>query len=227
MSLLTANGVMTKVAKYRILIVDDHPIVRRGLSDILAEQPDLEICGEACDVAEALQLVEMGQPDLMLIDLSLRSGHGIELVEQIKSQFDTVKMLVASMHDELLFAERCLRAGAMGYIAKMESGENLLKAIRQVLRGEIYLSPRMSSRLLHLARGSKSIDEDPVGSLSNRELEVYEMIGQGLTIRQIAGKLQLSPKTIETHREKVKGKLNLRNSAELGRRAVQWVLENR
>jgi DNA-binding NarL/FixJ family response regulator len=225
MSTATTNRFTPNSSKCRVLIVDDHPIVRRGLADMLSEEPDLEVCGEAAGVEEALTVVEANRPDLVVIDLSLRSGHGIELVEQIKARFGTVKMLVSSMHDELLFAERCLRAGAMGYIAKQEPSENLLHAIRQVLRDEIYLSQRMSSRLLHQARGGKAIDDDPVRSLSNRELEVFEMIGQGLTIRQIAGKLQLSPKTIETHREKVKGKLNLRNSAELGRRAVQWVLE--
>jgi len=223
----TSNKMLSKVTKYRVLIVDDHPIVRRGLVDLIDHQPDLEVCGEAADVAEAMQVVETTQPDVVVVDLALRSGHGIELVEQIKARHDGIKMLVSSMHDEMLFAERTLRAGAMGYIAKQEPTENLLEAIHQVLRGEIYLSPRMSSRLLHHVVGGKALEEDPIASLSNRELEVFEMIGQGLTIQQIAAKLQLSPKTIETHREKIKGKLNLKNSAELGRRAVQWVLENR
>jgi DNA-binding NarL/FixJ family response regulator len=227
MSTCTVSSFSSKTATYRVVIVDDHPIVRRGLANLIGDEVNLEVCGEAADVDEAMRVVEATEPDIVLIDLSLKGGHGIELVEQIKARFLRIKMLISSMHDELLFAERALRAGALGYIAKQESSENLLKAIHQVLRGEIYLSPRMSSRLLHDVRGGKAIEEDPVGSFSHRELEVFEMIGQGLTIRQIAGKLQLSPKTIETHREKMKSKLNLRNSAELGRRAVQWVLEER
>ena len=129
------------------------------------------------------------------------------------------------MHDETLFAERVLRAGAMGYISKQEPPEALIRAVRQVLRGEVYLSPRMTSRLLHRVASGGPPREDPVQGLSNREMEVYEMIGQGLTIQQIAGRLHLSPKTVETHREKIKQKLNLKSSAELNRRAVQWVLE--
>ncbi len=211
--------------KHKILIVDDHPIVRRGLAELIAFEPDLEVCGEAADMAEALQCVETSCPDAAIIDISLKSGHGLELIEQIKAGNKGVKMLVSSMHDELLFAERSLRAGALGYIPKQESTDQLLDAIRQVLRGEIYLTPRMANRLMHNLVG-KSLEGDPIKRLSNRELEVFEMIGQGLTTQQIARKLKLSAKTIETHREKIKVKLDLKNSAELSRRAVQWVLEN-
>ena len=210
-----------------VLIVDDHPIVRRGLADMIACQPDLEVCGEAADVAEAMRQVDLSHPDVVIVDLSLRGGHGIELIEQIRARDDHTRMLVSSMHDETLFAERALRAGAMGYITKQEPTENLLEAIRQVLRGEVYLSPRMTGRLLRGLRDGASIQQDPIRSLSNRELQVFEMIGQGMTTQQIARTLGLSPKTIETHREKLKDKLSLRNSAELNRRAVQWVLESR
>ena len=212
--------------RYKVLIVDDHPIVRRGLADLIAQEPDLEVCGEAADAAEALQQVEQDCPDVAVVDISLRSGHGLELIEQIKAKHDRVRMLVSSMHDELLFAERCLRAGAMGYIPKQEPTEKLIEAIRLVLRGQIYLTSRMANRLLHFVAGGKALDENPIRRLSNRELEVFEMIGQGLTTQQIAQKLQLSDKTIETHREKIKRKLNLKNSAELSRSAVQWVLQN-
>ena len=215
-----------RMSKYRILIVDDHPIVRHGLREVISHEPDLEVCAEAAEAPEALQLVKDMSPDLVLIDLSLRSGHGIELIEQIKAHNDHVKMLVSSMHDESLFAERVLRAGAMGYINKLESTTRIIDAIRQVLRGEISLSPYMSNRLLHAVAGSEPLSGDPVGQLSNRELEVFEMIGQGLATKQIAGRLHLSPKTVETHREKIKSKLNLANSNELSRRAVQWVLES-
>jgi DNA-binding NarL/FixJ family response regulator len=213
------------VKKHRVLLVDDHPLVRRGLADVIAREPDLETCGEADDVSEALREVERTNPDVVVIDLTLKTGHGIELIEKLKSRNPLIKTLVSSMHDETLFAERVLRAGAMGYISKEEPPEALVRAIRQVLHGELWLSPRMTSRLLNRAVAGSPAQEDPVQKLSNREIEVYEMLGQGQTIQQIASRLHLSPKTIETHREKIKQKLNLRNSTELNRRAVQWVLE--
>jgi DNA-binding NarL/FixJ family response regulator len=221
----TNNVLKNQSKKHRILLVDDHPLVRRGLADVIARESDMETCGEAGDVMEALQEVERTKPDVVVIDLTLKTGHGIELIERLKSRDPHVKTLVSSMHDEALFAERVLRAGAMGYISKQEPPDALVRAIRQVLRGEVYLSPRMTSRLLHRVAAGGTSQEDPVEGLSNREIEVYEMIGQGLTIQQIAGRLHLSPKTVETHREKIKQKLNLKSSAELNRRAVQWVLE--
>jgi DNA-binding NarL/FixJ family response regulator len=211
--------------KRKILIVDDHPIVRRGLAELIALEPDLEVSGESADMAEALNQIETNPPDAAIIDISLKSGHGLELIERVKAKHADVKMLVSSMHDELLFAERSLRAGALGYIPKHEPTDTLLDALRKVLRGEIYLTSRMSNRLMLNFTG-KPANTDPIKTLSNRELEVFEMIGQGLTTQQIAGKLKLSAKTVETHREKIKGKLDLKNSAELNRRAVQWVLEN-
>lgn len=211
--------------KSRVMLVDDHPLVRRGLAEVMTREPDLEVCAEAGDVPEALEQIEQARPDVIVIDLTLKTGHGLELIEKIKDRHSHVKMLVSSMHDEMLFAERVLRAGAMGYVTKQEPPDTLLRAVRQVLRGEVYLSPRMTNRLLHRMAAGQTSQGDPVESLSNRELEVYEMIGQGLTIQQIAVRLHLSPKTVETHREKVKQKLNLKSSAELNRRAVQWVLE--
>ena len=221
----TENSIIKHSRKARVLLVDDHPLVRRGLAEVIMRESDLETCGEAGDVQEALREVERTQPDVVVIDLTLKSGHGLELIERLRDRHPRIKMLVSSMHDEMLFAERVLRAGAMGYITKQEPPETLLRAVRQVLRGEVYLSPRMTSRLLHGVATGHSTQKDPVQSLSNREVEVYEMIGQGLTIQQIALRLHLSPKTVETHREKVKQKLNLKSSAELNRRAVQWVLE--
>jgi DNA-binding NarL/FixJ family response regulator len=221
----TRDGLKNQSRKHRVLLVDDHPLVRRGVADVIAREPDLELCGEAADVMEAMSEVERSNPDVVVIDLSLKTGHGLDLLEKIKARGSQVKTLVSSMHDETLFAERVLRAGAMGYVTKQEPPETLVRAIRQVLRGEVYLSPRMTNRLLRRVASGNSAGEDPVADLSNRELEVYEMIGQGLTIQQIAMRLQLSPKTVETHREKIKQKLNVKNSAELNRRAVQWVLE--
>lgn len=223
--MITDNRPKSQGKKHRVLLVDDHPLVRRGLADVIAREPDLELCGEASDVIEALGVLEQSNPDVVVVDLSLKTGHGIELIEKIKARDAEIKTLVSSMHDETLFAERVLRAGAMGYISKQEPPEMLLKAVRQVLRGEVYLSPRMTSRLLRRVAEGGTPREDPVQSLSNREVQVYEMIGQGLTVQQIAQRLHLSPKTVETHREKVKQKLNVKNSAELNRRAVQWVLE--
>ncbi len=215
-----------KGKKWRILIVDDHPIVRQGLSALIAHEPDLEVCGGAEDVPDALRQVEQTRPDLVVVDISLKNGHGIDLITEIKERHERVKMLVWSMFDEKLFAERSLRAGALGYVNKQESIDAVVDAIRQVLQGEIYLSSRMTSRLLHRIRGDTALEQDPVENLSNRELQVFEMLGRGLTTQQIARRLCLSPKTVDTHREKIKTKLNLSNAAELSHRAVQWVLEN-
>jgi DNA-binding NarL/FixJ family response regulator len=213
--------------KTRILIVDDHPIVRQGLTLLIANEPDLEVCGEAADSGEAVRQLTASRPDLIVVDISLHSGNGIELIKQIRSRDPNVKMLVSSMHDESLFAERALRAGAMGYINKAEATDKVVEAIRQVIRGKIYLSPRMTERMLCRAIGTEeSLDHSPIDSLSDRELEVFELIGQGLTTRQIANKLHLSPKTVETYRENIKSKLNLANATELTRHAVQWTLEN-
>lgn len=211
----------------RVLIVDDHPVVRRGLAELINDETDMEVCGEASDAPDALRQVEVKHPDVVVVDISLQAGNGIELIQQIKEHDERVKTLVSSMHDESLFAERALRAGAMGYINKQEPTERVIDAIREVLSGQVYLSARMANRLLQSVVGGETLGQDPIGTLSNRELEVFELIGQGLTTKKIAGRLHLSPKTIETHREKIKTKLNLSNSTELSRRAVQWVLENR
>jgi DNA-binding NarL/FixJ family response regulator len=214
------------MSKYKVLIVDDHPIVRHGLGELIARQPDLEICGEAADTSEALRQVEAARPDVAVIDISLNGESGIDLIEQIQALYPEVKMLVSSMHDEKTYAGRALRAGALGYINKRESIRKVIDAVRQVLRGEIYLSPQMASQLLHRAAIGKPLDQDPIETLSNRELEVFEMIGQGMNTQQIARKLSLSPRTVETHRKKIKTKLNVQNSAQLSRSAFQWVQEN-
>jgi DNA-binding NarL/FixJ family response regulator len=215
-----------KMNKYKVLIVDDHPIVRHGLGELIARQPDLEICGEAAEAAEALRQIEADRPHVAVIDISLKGESGLELIEQIKARYPEVKMLVSSMHDEQTFAGRALRAGALGYINKRESIRKVIEAVRQVLRGEIYLSPQMASQLLHRAAVGEPLDHDPVETLSNRELEVFEMIGQGMNTQQIARKLGLSPSTVETHRKKIKTKLSVPNSAQLSRAAFQWVHEN-
>ncbi len=209
----------------RVLIVDDHPIVRRGLAELIDQEPDLEVCGEASDAPEALQQVRATHPDVVVVDIALKSGNGIELIKQIKACDSDIKMLVSSMHDESLYAERALRAGAMGYINKREAVDKVIDAIRNVLRDKIYLSGRMTDRVLHQMREGGSIEQSAVDRLSDRELEVFELIGQGLGTRQIASKLHVSVKTVESYREHIKIKLDLQSGTELTHHAVKWVLE--
>ncbi len=208
----------------RILIVDDHPLVRTGLAQLIGDCHDLEVCGEAGDMAEALQLVESTHPDLAIIDLSLAGGSGIDLIERIKIRYKEVLMLVASMHDETLYAERVLAAGARGYINKQEAQERIIQAVRQVLAGKVYLSQQMTERLLS-GMVDAPADRRDIDKLSNRELQVFELIGRGVTSGQIAERLNLSTKTIETHQAKIKKKLGLGSAHELTQRAIRWVME--
>ena len=221
------SGTMPKTRTYKVLLVDDHPIVRHGLTQLIDQAEDLEVCGEAASSAEALQLMRETDPEVVVIDISLGGGNGLELIKQIKAQGSDARMLVSSMHDELLYAERSLRAGAMGYINKIESTDKVVDAIHSILKGRIYLSGPMTERVLQrMMRSEPEPGSSPIDALSDRELEVFEMIGHGQTTRQIAKKLHLSPKTIETHREHIKTKLHLENNNELVRQAVQWALEN-
>jgi DNA-binding NarL/FixJ family response regulator len=213
-------------SRSRILIVDDHPVVRRGLRMLIDDEPDLFVCGEAGDADEAIRVLDAKKPELVIVDLSLKESSGLELIKRIKSRNAAVKMLVSSMFDESLYAERVLNAGALGYVSKQEAMEKVIEAIRCVLSGRVYLSAAMSDRMLHrLARDHQATERSPVETLSDRELEVFEMIGRGRTTAEIAGQLHLSVKTVETHREKVKAKLGLKTAAELYQHAVRWVLE--
>ncbi len=212
----------------KILIVDDHPIVRRGLAELIQSEPQFKVCGEAANAAEAIKLIDQQKPDLAVVDIALDGTDGIELIKQIKAWNDTLKVLVSSMHDESLYAERALYAGARGYINKAEATDRIVEAIHQVLAGKVYLSPTMTERLLHrVAGGDEQLEKSPVDRLSDRELEVFRLIGEGFTTRQIAERLHLSTKTIETYRDHIKTKLNLANNTQLIRQAVQWVLEDR
>jgi DNA-binding NarL/FixJ family response regulator len=208
----------------RILIVDDHPLVRAGLAQLIGDCPDLEVCAEAADMAEALKQIDSTNPDLAIIDLSLAGGSGLDLIEHIKSRNGNILMLVASMHDEMLYAERVLAAGARGYINKQEAQESIIRAIRQVLSGKVYLSEAMTERML-----SGMVDAGPekrdIDSLSNRELQVFELIGQGVPSGQIASQLNLSIKTIETHQAHIKQKLGLGSAHELNQRAIRWTMD--
>jgi DNA-binding NarL/FixJ family response regulator len=208
----------------KILIVDDHPLVRTGLAQLISDCPDLEVCGEAADMAEALKQIDASSPDLAIIDLSLAGGSGLDLIEHIKSRDRDILMLVASMHDETLYAERVLAAGARGYINKQEAQESIIQAIRQVLNGKVYLSQHMTERLLSGMVDAIGEKRD-IDSLSNRELQVFELIGQGVTTSQMAEQLNLSVKTIETHQAHIKKKLGLGSAHELNQRAIRWVMD--
>ena len=208
----------------RILIVDDHPLVRTGFAQLIGDCPDLEVCCEAADMAEALRLIDSNPPDLAIIDLSLAGGSGLDLIERVKSRNPNILMLVASMHDEALYAERVLAAGARGYINKQEAQENIIRAIRQVLAGKVYLSEAMTDRLLSGLVDVRDEKRD-IERLSNRELQVFELIGQGVPVSQIASQLNLSIKTIETHQAHIKKKLGLGSAHELTQRAIRWVMD--
>lgn len=211
----------------RVLIVDDHPLVRRGIGDLINRQEDMEVVGEADSISGALQMLGQVSPDLLTVDLSLKDGSGLELLKDVKARNPSLKMLVSSMQDETLYAERCIKAGAKGYINKEEATDKVIDAIRVVMSGNIYLSPELSSRMLQrMAGGGPEQLKTPMETLTDRELEVFELIGRGLSTKEVAHKLHLSHKTIETHRENIKSKLSLKNASELNRHAVQWVLEN-
>jgi DNA-binding NarL/FixJ family response regulator len=210
------------MARMRVLIIDDHPMIRRGLRDMLDDDPVVEVCGEAADTAEALEQVRKLRPDLAIIDVSLPSGSGVELAKQIRALNRGIRMLFLSMHDDAVFAERALRAGALGYVNKVRPGAELLEAVHKVARGEIALSPPMADRLMRRAVGAAPEPAGGVGSLTDRELEVFELIGRGLSTRAIADRLCLSVKTIETHREHMKTKLGVGSGAELNHLAAQW-----
>ena len=211
-----------KKAKYRILLVDDHPILRQGLAQLINQEKDLMVCGQFEEANKALEGVIQMKPDAAIVDISLKGSSGIELLKNIKVQYPKLIVLVLSMHDESLYAERALRAGAAGYIMKQEATEQVLVALRKILNGEIYLSERMSSKLMHqLVSGRATETGSLMERLSDRELEIFGLIGEGRGTRQIAEQLHLSVKTIESHRAHIKEKLNLKNATELVHRAIQ------
>jgi len=208
----------------RVLIVDDHPMTRSGLVHLINNQTDLEVCGEAENAAKALSALDACEPDLALVDITLPDKSGLELIKNFKAIRPQLPILVISMHDESFYAERVLRAGARGYIAKREGGEKLLQAIRRVASGYIYVSERMSGLILELFYGGQPRQErSSVQNLSDREFEVFELIGAGLSTREIATKLHLSAKTVQAHRANVKHKLNLKTSPELISYAARWI----
>ena len=213
----------SKVRK-RILIVDDHPIVRQGLDQQLNREPDLMVCTQASNASQALAAVEVAKPDLVLVDINLPGRSGLELIRDIRAVAPKLPMLVLSMHDETVFAERALRAGARGYVSKEAGGDKLLEAIRRVLSGQIYVSESVSTRLLDsLSSKHPTRTVSPVEQLTDRELEVFTLIGQAKETKEISRRLNMSGKTVEAHRAAIKRKLKLKTGPELTRHAVLWV----
>lgn len=211
------------VKKTRVLIVDDHPVTRAGLVHVINHQPDLTVCGEAESAAQALDILDSSRPDLLLIDITLPGKSGLELIKDVKAMQPELLMLVVSMHDESLYADRVLRAGARGYIMKHEGGEKLMEAIRHVLRGKIYVSESMSAHILEIFSGGQTrLDRSSIEKLSDREFEVFESMGEGLSSQQIAKKLHLSAKTVDAHRANIKTKLSIKTTAELISYAARW-----
>jgi DNA-binding NarL/FixJ family response regulator len=210
--------------KKRILIVDDHPFMRAGLAGLIDRQPDMIVCGEAGTPAEAFREFPKCKPELVLTDLTMPGRSGLEFIKDLRATEPGLAVLVISMHDEVVHAERALRAGARGYIMKEAGGENLLAAIRQVLRGEVYLSPRMSARILEGLSGTRPRgSSSPIEKLTDREFEIFQLIGQGKSTRDVAEQLHLSTKTVDVHRSHIKEKLDLKDVTALMRHAVRWV----
>jgi len=208
-----------------VLIVDDHPIVRQGLKLLIDQEPDLIVCGEAENARSVLPAIHDLKPSIAVIDLSLGRDSGIELIKTIRLQHPDLPLLVLSMHDETLHAERALRAGAKGYIMKQEAPEKVIVAIRQVLQGKIYVSDAMSAKMLNTFIDSRRDEpSSPIELLSDRELQVFQLLGRGLGTRQVADQLNVSIKTVEAYRANIKEKLNLKGSAELVQHAIHWVL---
>lgn len=210
--------------KKKIMVIDDHPLMRKGLAMTLDQEMDIEIVAQAPSAEEALGMLDTADPDLVIVDISLPGMSGLEFIKHLQVIRPQTKALVVSRHDESLYAERALRAGAKGYIMKLEAGELIVVAARRVLRGGIWVSDEINERLLlSMASGHSSLAESPLDVLSDRELEVFELTGRGLSTREIAERLHLSVKTVESYRARIKDKLNLNTAAELMQHAVQWV----
>ncbi|HWW02849.1 MAG TPA: response regulator transcription factor [Candidatus Acidoferrum sp.] len=216
----------TASAKHRLLIVDDHPLFREGLRQIIERDPDLTVCGETATAAEALNAIPQIHPDLVLVDISLGGTSGIDLIKTIRNDYEELPVLVVSMHEESLYAERALRAGAMGYIMKHEPGKTVKTAIHKVLGGEMYLSEKMSSAVISkFMRGQGDRPASPIELLSDRELEVFRMLGQGKGTRQIAQDLDITIATVNSFRNRIKEKLHLKTATEVMLHAIQWSRE--
>ena len=212
--------------KKRVMVVDDHPIVRQGLSQLINQEHDIEVCCEADSISDAMNTILTCNPDIAIVDIALGQSNGIRLIEEMSQQHPNIPVLALSMHDESLYAERCLKAGAKGYIMKKEAPENVIVALKKILKGDVHISDVLSAKLLHkFIIQDKGDNRSPMDRLSNRELEVFEYIGKGLKTREIAAQLHLSIKTIETYVDHIKKKMNFRDSRDLFMHAVKWSLD--
>jgi DNA-binding NarL/FixJ family response regulator len=221
---LAAERKLSVKSKRTVFVIDDHPIVREGLTQLINREPDLTVCGTAEDIYEALKAMQTLKPDIALADISLKGADGIELIKNLKIRMPALPVLVLSIHDESIYAPRALRAGARGYIMKQEATENVLLALRRVLSGEIYLSKRMANKMLQQFVGAPGTAQKfSIDRLSDRELEVFRLIGQGHGTRRIAEELRLSVKTVESYREHIKEKMTLSDASELVQHAIQWL----
>jgi DNA-binding NarL/FixJ family response regulator len=210
--------------KKRILLVDDHPVLRKGLVRLIDAKDEFNVCGEASSAADAMALIRSLEPDLVIVDIGLPGTNGIELTKTIRAEFPNLPVLILSMHEEALYATRALRAGAMGYIVKQDAIDNIASALREALSGRQYLSPVIAAQLHHNGPGAKPAPtDDPVSLLTDREFEIFELIGKGHEVREISEALGVSPKTVETHRTNIKEKLRLKNARQVARLAVQWL----
>ena len=225
--LMGINDKSGKRGTTRILIVDDHPLVRLSLREFIRREKDLEVCGEAEDREQALAAAEATKPHLAIIDLTLKSSNGMELIKDLRDRYPDVQILVLSMHDETIHAERAIRAGARGYITKQEATTKVMVAIRQILNGEIYWSERAAARVASKIAGpARGATDSPVDCLTDRELQVFEMIGSGKSTRQISASLHIDVSTVETYRARIKEKLNLKDSLALLQFAIRWQIGN-
>jgi DNA-binding NarL/FixJ family response regulator len=215
---------MPERTQAKVFLVDDHPLVREWLSQLIQREDDLAVCGEAEDTQEALQKIEETKPDIVVADISLKNTHGLELVKDLQVRLPLLPVLVLSMHDESLYAERVLRAGAKGYITKQEATKKILQAVRLVLSGQIYISEKMASRMVHkMVMGRAESQKSAIERLTDRELEVFQLIGRGQGTRRIASELHLGIKTVESYRARIKEKLKLEDGTQLLQHAIQWV----
>lgn len=220
---------MTKTERdtTRILIVDDHPLVRAGIRMQIQHEDDLSVCGEAADVGDALQVLERESPDLAIVDISLQTGNGLDLIQRMHARRPELKIIVSSMHDESIYAERALELGAQGFVHKQEAAATLVGAIRDVMDGRLHASDHVKQRLLtRRVNRTKDTSGSPIQNLSPRELDVFERIGKGQTVHEIAKMMKLSPKTIETHRDRIRQKLGVESSHDLQHYAFNWVRDH-
>ena len=226
MTVTNPSGDSETAAKSRVFIVDDHTMFREGLRQLIEREPTMTVCGDAPDAPEGLSGIRASKPDVVIVDISLAGASGLDLIKDIKAEFDDLPVLVVSMHDESLYAERALRAGAMGYVMKHEPAKTVKAAIQKVLGGDMYLSEKMSNNVINrLLRGQSDQPKSPIEMLSDRELEVFRLLGQGKGVRQIGEELGVTIPTVNSFRNRIKEKLQLKSSTEVMLHAIQWVRE--